>query len=69
MKSTIKLTLTSLLLFFSFSTVQAAVVETDTVMSQNYVETNRIKASSINTSKLIAIMEISSLLAFTIKSR
>lgn len=52
MKSTIKLTLTSLLLFFSFTTVQAAVVETDTVMSQNYVETNRIKASSINTSTI-----------------
>ena len=52
MKSTIKLTLTSLLLFFSFTTIQAAVVETDTVMAQNYIETNQTKSQYIESESI-----------------
>ncbi len=47
MKSTIKFTFTSLLLFLSFATVQASTVETDTVMVQKYVETDKISATSV----------------------
>lgn len=52
MKSTIKLTLSSFILFLSFSTVQASTVETDTVMAQNYIETNRIVSNSVDAASI-----------------
>lgn len=48
MKSLFKLLFASFLTSFSFVAAHASVVETDTVMSQNYVETEQMKASSIS---------------------
>ena len=49
MKSLFKLLFASFLTSFSFVAAHASIVETDTVMSQNYVETNSVKASSVFT--------------------
>lgn len=48
MKSIFKLAVTSFLTFFCFATAHATTVETDTVMSQNLVETEYVKASSVS---------------------
>lgn len=49
MKSLFKLLFASFLTSFSFVAAHASVVETDTVMSQKYVETEQMKASSVTT--------------------
>ena len=48
MKSLFKLLFASFLTSFSFVAAHASVVETDTVLSQKYVETEQMKASSIS---------------------
>lgn len=48
MKSLFKLLFASFLTSFSFVAAHASVVETDTVMSQKYVETENVKANILN---------------------
>ena len=48
MKSLFKLLFASFLTSFSFVAAHASIVETDTVMSQKYVETEYVKASSVS---------------------